>query len=272
MDRDGFRVKGRARGLRRCRREEEEEGEKEAGGCWCVSALGWWCGALLMGLLVFSGVGPARAQTPVTNQHLFDTTAFIPEHGQRRMAEFAQQPVVTGRVMFLGDSITEGGDWESLLGDNTAVNRGISGDITYGVLGRLDDVVARRPSKLFILIGINDIGKDIPDNVIADNIRKIIQDVGRRSPETEIILQSLLPVNPTVQGFPQHYDKQEHVMNTNRLLHIVAAATGVTLVNLFEPFLDARYRLDPQFTYDGLHLNDAGYAKWVEVLTAAGHL
>ena len=228
--------------------------------------------SFVIGLSVLVGIVPAVAQSPVTNQHLFDTTAFIPDHGRQRMAAFEEQPVVTGRVMFLGDSITEDGDWASLLGDSTVVNRGISGDITYGVLGRLDDVVARRPSKLFILIGINDIGKDIPDNVIADNIRKIIQEVGRRSPETEIILQSLLPVNPTVQGFPQHYDKQEHVMNTNRLLRIVASAAGVTLVDLFEPFLDDGYRLDPQFTYDGLHLNDAGYAKWVEVLTERGHL
>lgn len=189
--------------------------------------------------------GSAGAQSPVTNQHLFDTTAFIPEHGERRMAEFAQQPVATGRIMFLGDSITEGGDWGTLLGDTTVVNRGISGDITFGVLERLDDVTRRRPSKLFILIGVNDIGKDIPDNVIADNVRKIIQITRRQSPETEIYLQSLLPVNPTVKGFPQHYDKQQHVLNTNRLLRIVASATEVTYVDLFPAFLDDDFRLDP---------------------------
>ena len=215
---------------------------------------------------------PAGAQSPVTHQHLFDTTAFIPEHGERRMAEFAQQPVVTGRIMFLGDSITEGGNWATLLGDTTVVNRGISGDITYGVLDRLDDVTRRRPSKLFILIGINDIGKDIPDNVIADNVRKIIRITRRQSPETEIYLQSLLPVNPTVQGFPQHYDKQQHVLNTNHLLRIVAAATEVTFVDLFPAFLDDEYRLDPRLTNDGLHLNRAGYQIWTRYLTDNGYL
>jgi len=60
------------------------------------------------------------------------------------------------------------------LNDSTVINRGIGGDITFDVLQRLDDVIKRKPSKLFILIGINDIGKDIPDAVIADNYRKII--------------------------------------------------------------------------------------------------
>lgn len=272
MKRNRIRFVGIASGATRCRGAKAAGGERDAEGRLLAVAAGCLRSLLLVGLFVPAGAAPASAQSPVTNQHLFDTTAFVPEHGRQRMAEFAKQPVVTGRIMFLGDSITEGGDWAGLLGDTTVVNRGISGDITYGVLARLDDVVERRPSKLFILIGINDIGKDIPDNVIADNIRKIIQEVGRRSPETEIILQTLLPVNPTVEGFPQHYDKQEHVRNTNRLLRIVAAATGVTLVDLFEPFLDERHRLDPQFTYDGLHLNDAGYTKWVQVLKAGGHL
>lgn len=214
----------------------------------------------------------AHAQTPVTNQHLFDTTAFIPDHGARRIALFEQQPVVTGRVLFLGDSITEGGDWAALTGDSTVVNRGISGDITFGVLKRMDDVIRRKPSKLFILIGINDIGKDIPDNVIADNIRKIIQTTQRRSPDTEIYLQSLLPVNPTVQGFPQHYDKEHHVLNTNRLLRIVASSTGAEFVDLFPEFLDEHYRMDARLSPDGLHLNERGYEVWMQHLIKEGML
>ncbi len=77
--------------------------------------------------------------------------------------------------MFLGNSITEMGNWKNVLNDTTVINRGIGGDITYGVLKRLKDITDRRPSKLFILLGINDIGKDIPDAVIADNYLKIRQ-------------------------------------------------------------------------------------------------
>jgi lysophospholipase L1-like esterase len=212
------------------------------------------------------------AQSPLTTQRLTDTIPYIMEHHARRLAQFEGEPVVTGRVIFLGNSITEGGDWPRLLGDSTVMNRGISGDITFGVLKRLEDVTRRKLSKLFILIGINDIGKDIPDLVIADNHRKIIQAVQAKSPGTKIYVQSLLPVNPDVPGFPQHYDKQEHVIHVNRLLRLVADSTGTRFVDLFPAFVDSRNRLDARYTGDGLHLNEAGYRAWADHLRKLGHL
>src|ERR1700759_3527419 len=112
-----------------------------------------------------------QAQT-VTNQRIYDTIPFIPEHTPQRLAQFAKEPIVTGRVIFLGNSITEMGNWKKVTGDTTVLNRGIGGDITYGVLKRLKDITDRQPSKVFILLGINDIGKDIPEVVIADNYLK----------------------------------------------------------------------------------------------------
>jgi len=62
------------------------------------------------------------------------------------------------------------------------VSSGINADNTTGVLNRLDDIILRQPSKLFILIGINDIASNIPDADIADNYRKIIMRVKAESP------------------------------------------------------------------------------------------
>lgn len=202
----------------------------------------------------------------VTNQHLFDTIPFIPDHYARKTAAFRQEHVVTGKIIFLGNSITEGGRWRDLTGDQTVINRGIGGDITFGVLKRLDDITTRKPSKLFILIGINDIGKDIPDAVIADNCRKIIERVKTESPETVIYLQSILPLNPDYPKFPQHYDKVERVTATNILLRNVAERTGVHFVNLYPLFLDDHQQLDRNFTNDGLHLNQRAYERWVDFL------
>src|SRR6202020_1961602 len=95
----------------------------------------------------------------VTNQNLFDTVPFISEQTPQRLAQFAMEPIVPGRIIFLGNSITEMGDWKKVLNDSTVLNRGIGGDITYGVLKRLKDITDRNPSKVFILLGINDIGK-----------------------------------------------------------------------------------------------------------------
>ena len=128
------------------------------------------------------------AQNPVTNQRVYDTIPFIPEHTTDRLAQFQKEPVTTGHIIFLGNSITEMGNWKKVLNDTTVINRGIGGDITYGILRRLKDITDRQPSKLFILCGINDIGKDIPDAVIADNMMKIVGRVHAACPQTKISL------------------------------------------------------------------------------------
>src|SRR5690349_16498569 len=104
---------------------------------------------------------PLVGYSQITTKRLNDTISYIPDHYAKRIAIFEKEPVVTGKIIFLGNSITEGGQWTKLTGDASVINRGISGDITYGVLKRLPDIIKRKPSKLFILIGINDIAKDI---------------------------------------------------------------------------------------------------------------
>jgi lysophospholipase L1-like esterase len=213
----------------------------------------------------------AQAQS-VTNQRVYDTIPFIPEHTPQRLAIFAKEPIVTGRVIFLGNSITEMGNWKKATGDTTVLNRGIGGDITYGVLKRLKDITDRQPSKLFILIGINDIGKDIPDAVIADNYLKIVNEVHSKCPQTKIYAESILPLNPTMKNFPQHYDKEEHVLAVNKLLQTNAAIGKYTYVDIFHLFVDSDGRLKSELSYEGLHLKPPAFDIWVAYLKKQGYL
>ena len=208
----------------------------------------------------------------VTNQRVYDTIPFIPEHTPVRVAKFEKEPIVTGKVIFLGNSITEMGDWKKATGDTTVINRGIGGDITYGILKRLKDITDRQPSKVFLLIGINDIGKDIPDALIADNDLKIVREIHSKSPKTQIYVESVLPVNSTMPNFPQHYDKEEHVVALNKLLQANAGAGGYTYVDIFHLFVDADGRLQSQLTYEGLHVKPPAYIIWVDYLKKMGYL
>jgi lysophospholipase L1-like esterase len=216
----------------------------------------------------------AYSQMTMTNQKLSDTTGFMPDYYPVRMTMFNKEPVKTGRIVFLGNSITQIGDWKHLLNDSTVINRGIAGDITFGVLKRMDDIIRLKPSKLFLLIGINDIGKDIPDAVIAGNIRKIIIRLQKESPSTKIYVQSILPVNPGVPNFPQHYDKQEHILSTNKLMSRVAEESHCVFINIHDLFTDENGCLDAKLTPDGLHLapGRGGYEKWVAFLRKQGYL
>ncbi|HEX3386712.1 MAG TPA: GDSL-type esterase/lipase family protein [Mucilaginibacter sp.] len=220
-------------------------------------------------LALFPLAGHAQS---VTNQRLYDTIPFIPEHTPQRVEKFAKEPVVTGRVIFLGNSITEMGDWKKATGDTTVLNRGIGGDITYGVLKRLKDITDRQPSKLFILLGINDIAKDIPDAVIADNYLKIVNEIHSKCPQTKIYVESVLPLNPTMKNFPQHYDKEEHVLAVNKLLKANATAGKYTFVDIFHLFVNGDGRLKSELSYEGLHLRADAYPIWVEYLKKQGYL
>jgi len=213
-----------------------------------------------------------HAQNPVTNQRVYDTIPFIPEHTTDKLAQFQKDPIVTGHIIFLGNSITEMGNWKKVTNDTTVINRGIGGDITYGILRRLKDITDRQPSKLFILCGINDIGKDIPDAVIADNMLKIVNKVHAACPQTKIYVQSVLPLNPTMPNFPQHYDKEEHVLAVNKLYKANAAAGNYTFIDIFPLFLDRDKRLDAQYSYEGLHLKSPAYDVWVAFLKKQGYL
>ena len=231
-----------------------------------------------MGKLILSAFLPAllllciSATAQLTNERIYDTIGFIPEHYPQRIAKFQSEPTVTGRIIFLGNSITEIGPWAKLTGDTTVVNRGIGGDITYGVLKRLDDVIARQPGKVFLLIGINDIGKDIPDAVIADNYLKIVKEIHAKCPQTKIYVQSVLPVNPTLPHFAQHYDKEEHVLSVNKLLRANAKVGDYTYIDIFHLFVDASQRLESRYTFEGLHPRPEAYVIWVDYLKKQGYL
>jgi lysophospholipase L1-like esterase len=151
-------------------------------------------------------------------------------------------------------------------------NRGISGDITFGVLERLHEVTEGRPAKVFILIGINDISRNIPDSVIVGNYEKMIRRIKTESPKTKIYFQTLLPVNNGFTQFKNHYNKDEHILFVNKSLKALAVKEKVTLIDLYPHFLDSNKKLDENYTIDGLHLNAEGYKVWAGVLKKGGYL
>ena len=205
-------------------------------------------------------------------QRTWDTIPFGPEGYKAALERFRKEALVKEKILFLGNSITEKGDWKKLLKDSTVINRGISGDITYGILYRLDEVVKRKPSKLFLLIGINDISRGIPDEVIMENIFSMVGRIKGGSPKTKIYIQSILPTNNSFPDFPNHKNKDEHVVTVNAQLQKYGDRLGYTYVNLYSKFLDSESRLDAKYSTDGLHLNLAGYLHWVEILKSLKHL
>lgn len=202
----------------------------------------------------------------------WDTIPRLPELYTQRLAQFKKEKATTGKILFLGNSLTQGADWRKLLGDSTVINRGIGGDITFGILNRLDEVTRFRPSKIFLLIGINDLSKGIPEDVVLENIFLIVSKIKRQSPTTKIFVQSILPVNPGFKNFPTGYDLHESVSTINAQLSKIATRFDYTFVDLYKNFLDGEGRLDVTLSTDGLHLTLSGYQRWIKVLKEGKYL
>ncbi|MBL7873871.1 MAG: sialate O-acetylesterase [Cyclobacteriaceae bacterium] len=202
----------------------------------------------------------------------YDTIPNMPEHYWVRMENFKRESLLPGKIVFVGNSITEGGNWKKLLKDSTIINRGISGDNTFGLLARANEIIKLKPSKLFVLIGTNDLSKNIPDEAIIENIFNFISKVKSASPGTKIFVHSILPVNETVEKFPRQFNNGSHILIINDQLSRYAERMRYTYVDLYGKFLDKQGRLDPVLTFDGLHLNGAGYQRWVEVLKTLKYL
>jgi lysophospholipase L1-like esterase len=194
----------------------------------------------------------------------WDST-YRPGNYAAQLGNFRSYPNAKKDIVFFGNSITAYANWNELLQLPEARNRGISGDITFGLLERLDEVTEGKPAKIFILIGINDIARGIPDSVILDNYKRIIAAIKTASPATKIFFNSLLPVNNT---FPDrnHFNKDQHIAAVNEGLRDICRSEKITFIDIHPSFLDADKRLDKKLTYDGLHLNAEGYIKWAALL------
>jgi lysophospholipase L1-like esterase len=203
----------------------------------------------------------------IAQKRNYDTLPNLPEHYTKRLAEFKKQPIVKGKVIMLGNSITEGGNWKKLLKDSTVINRGISGDVTFGVINRLDDIIKRQPSKVFLLIGINDLSRKTPDEVILENLFSIVSKIRSGSPSTEVFVQSILPTNETFKNFiPNFKGKASSILTINTQLQRYANKMKFTYVDLYSKFLDANGLMDAKYATDRLHLNELGYQHWVSIL------
>jgi len=176
-------------------------------------------------------------------------------------------PDTKNEIIFLGNSITDGCEWSELLQNPHAKNRGISGDTSEGVLNRLYQVTRAQPAKVFLLIGINDLSKNISPDTVYVNICRIVSNIKTKSPKTKVYVQSILPVNNTFPTFGSHTSRTPQVKEINEKLKNICPKLGAIYVNLFDELKNPNDDLlNPMYTNDGLHLLGEGYKAWVKVI------
>ena len=184
----------------------------------------------------------------------------------RRATLFEQLPIGKKDIVMLGNSLTDGCEFNELLGNRHIKNRGNVGDIVQGLIDRIDPIIKGQPKKLFIMSGVNDISHGVDADSIARVTERLIVMVKQGSPRTKIYLQSLLPFNNDVREWKLLVGREHVVVEANALLEQVARRQGVTWINLYPLFVDDQGRLRADLTNDGLHLMGEGYLIWRDAI------
>jgi lysophospholipase L1-like esterase len=171
--------------------------------------------------------------------------------------QFEKLPVHPGDIVFLGDSITEGGLWNEWFPDLSTKNRGIDGDTSAGVLERAAVAFGPEPAAVFLLIGTNDLAGGVKADAIVANVAKILELARATNPDVRLVLNSVMPRAKSYRS---------RIQDLNRMLQQVAEQTDATWLDLWPALQSPDGTLRKDLTEDGLHLNGSGYRAWVDLL------
>ena len=189
---------------------------------------------------------------------------------QTKYRELNQISLLEPDMIFIGDSIVEYYPLQELLGTaKTIVNRGIRGYQTRLLLENLDaHLYGDAVDQIVLLIGTNDIGKDIPLNEALDNLERVIQSIARDYPLSQIKLLSILPVNEGEKYKQTVYIRtNEKIREWNQAYEALTSAyMQVDFVPVYDSLIDSEGQLKKDYTTDGLHLSVAGYQALSEAL------
>lgn len=173
--------------------------------------------------------------------------------------------VMDDNYLFLGDSITEQYDLDEYYNDLPVVNSGISGNKTKDLLNDLNNRVYQyNPSKVFLLIGTNDIQSKVEEDVIVNNIKKILEDIHENRPYAKLYLEAIYPVDEGSSGAQDRTNKE--IQSINASLEDYCKKNDITFIDMYDLLLDPesdKDRLFEDYSKDGLHISDEGY----EVIT-----
>ncbi|MBI3208018.1 MAG: SGNH/GDSL hydrolase family protein [Candidatus Solibacter usitatus] len=218
---------------------------------------------------------PARAACclPNTAQSLADQLQDWNQLGRYhadnvRLRALPQEPK---RVVFMGDSITDGWKLENYFPGKPYVNRGIGGQTTPQMVVRMfPDVIHLKPAAMVVLAGTNDIARNtgpVTFEMITNNY-EAMADIARAH-GIKVILCSILPISDYTQRKQSERRPPAEILRLNRWLREYAARTNAIYVDYHAAAADEKGMLKEGTSNDGLHPNDAGYKIMVPLVEAA---
>ena len=182
------------------------------------------------------------------------------------------EPVPAGRVVFMGDSITDGWKLTDQFPGKPYVNRGIGGQTTAQMLVRMfQDVIDLKPAAMLIFAGTNDISRNNGPQtleMIEENIQAMTELAKLHG--IKVILCSVTPISDYVPNRAQSRGRPPaDILKLNAWIKDYAAKSGSFFADYYSATVDDKGMFKEGFSIDGLHPNEKGYALMAPVANAA---
>ena len=177
------------------------------------------------------------------------------------------------RVVFLGDSITDGWPLNQYFPAKPYVNRGISGQITGQMLGRMQaDVIDLQPAVVLILAGTNDLARGVPSDTIKNNLAMIASLAAAQG--VTPVFASVLPVSDHHKQNDPNYRRSglrppRDILSLNRWIRDFCAERGLIYLDYHSKMTDSEGQLRAELADDGLRPNGEGYKVMAALAQAA---
>jgi lysophospholipase L1-like esterase len=190
-----------------------------------------------------------------------DHTPHKQSYREFRRDVFALSRLDHAAVVMLGDSITEAAPWDELTSCRSIANRGVGGDTTAGVLGRLDGVLKLRPHAVFLMIGVNDVALGVAREQTLANYRGILDRLNAASLHTAVAY-----VLPLARSHAKWRNNAAIASLNEQIGGLVAGRPDTGAVDLRPLVSNGDGYLRDDLSYDGLHLNAKGYGIWRDAI------
>ena len=221
-------------------------------------------------LLLVGGLIAALASLNIKNEQK-QSQDYFKEYYDKKVAAFAVENAnyAKGQNVFIGDSITDLYHLDEYYSDldKATYNRGIGGDTTIGVLNRLDvSLYQIVPSNIVLMIGINDINSGYLEDDIIARYTSILDNIKSNLPSSKLFAMSILPMHDAMQGYIDLNKNTEIIISINSKIKLLAEERSYQYMDLFSLVKDEDNHLIKAYSDDGIHLNDAGFRVWTDLV------
>ena len=172
--------------------------------------------------------------------------------------------VMDDNYVFVGDSIISNYDLEKYYTNMNVVNSGVLGNGTVDILENISDRIYQyNPSKVFLMIGTNDIKNQVNVDDISLNIERIVNLIKQNRPYAEIYLLSVSPINSSdddkIELSIVDGRDNEDIKKLNELVNKLCDEKDLVYVDLYNKLVDDNNELNIDYTVDGVHISEDGY-------------